>query len=81
LIEAYRTTNSIIVASEYSGVVGVPALYDHILFPQLIALSGDQGARGFLRTTTTPILLLPLPEAAVDLDTPEQYSSFLRSVR
>jgi molybdenum cofactor cytidylyltransferase len=80
LIEAYCSSSYAIVASEYSGVTGVPALYDRSVLPHLHSLSGDQGARHFLRTTHIPVLLLPLPEAALDLDTPEDYSSFVRSL-
>jgi len=80
LIEAYRSGTHTIVASEYSGIMGVPALYHRSHLPELLALTGDQGARHFLRTTTTPVLALPLPEAAVDLDTPEEYSSFMQSL-
>jgi molybdenum cofactor cytidylyltransferase len=80
IIEAYRSSSHLIVASEYGGIVGVPALYDRSLLPRFHALNGDQGARAFLRTTDIPTVLLPLPEAAVDLDTPDEYSSFLRSL-
>lgn len=80
LIEAYRSSTHTIVASVYSGITGVPALYHRSHLPQLLALTGDQGARQLLRTTTMPVLALPLPEAAVDLDTPEEYSSFLQSL-
>ena len=80
LIEAYRSSSYTVVASEYSGIAGVPALYDRSLFPQLQTLTGDQGARHILRSTNTPMMLLPLPEAAVDLDTPEEYSAFVRSL-
>jgi molybdenum cofactor cytidylyltransferase len=79
LIEAYRTGDFAIVASEYDGVPGVPAIYDRSVFPSLLGLSGDQGARQFLRSTDLSITRVPVPEAALDLDTPEEYTSFLKS--
>ena len=80
LIEAYRSGTHTIVASVYSGITGVPAIYHRSLLPHFLSLTGDQGARYFLRTTSVPVLAMPLPEAAVDLDTPEEYSSFLQSL-
>lgn len=81
IIDAYRSGPHTIVASGYSGIAGVPVLYDHMHLSRLEALSGDEGARTFLRATKTPILTLPVPEAALDLDTPEDYAAFVRSVR
>jgi len=35
LAEAWRTVGKRIIASEYAGVAGVPALFDRSLFPEL----------------------------------------------
>lgn len=38
-----------IAASSYAGVLGVPAAFSHDLFPRLMELEGDQGARDLIR--------------------------------
>lgn len=64
------------VACAYGGSLGVPALVPRRLFPDLLALRGDRGAK--------PILLreeaatLPFPEAESDLDTPEDLERIRR---
>ncbi len=78
IIDTYRSGTSLIVASTYNGITGVPALYDRSLLPHLKDLTGDQGARDFLRSQSHPTSLLPLPEATIDVDTPDDYASFLR---
>jgi molybdenum cofactor cytidylyltransferase len=60
-----------IVASFYAGLPGVPALFPRRLFAELKQLQGDSGARTLLRHART-IALVPWPDGAVDIDTPEQ---------
>lgn len=45
LIEEYDRTGKLIVASEYADTLGVPALFSHALFPVLMTLQADRGAR------------------------------------
>jgi molybdenum cofactor cytidylyltransferase len=60
------------VAAEYNGTLGVPALFRRELFGSLQSLDPANGARGLLRTHATPF---PLPEAAIDIDTPEDFET------
>lgn len=66
-----------IVAAEYNGTVGVPALFRRQLLPQLAALRGEGGAKPLLRDPR--IVRFPLSEAAVDIDTPEDFSKLKSS--
>ncbi|MBV9302853.1 MAG: nucleotidyltransferase family protein [Acidobacteriaceae bacterium] len=70
-----------IVAAEYSGTVGVPALFTREWFEALLALSPEEGARTLLRGGSTKIARFPLPEAAVDLDTREDFENFTSAVQ
>lgn len=58
------------VCASYAGHAGVPALFPRALFANLIALDGDTGARVMLQSLTAKITV-PMPEAAVDIDTVE----------
>ncbi len=64
--------DALIVASAYSGIMGVPALFKKALFPELLKLTGDEGARRILRAHEKETLAIPFPDAAFDLDEPGQ---------
>lgn len=73
LLDEFDTTSCRIVASEYAGTVGVPALFHRSLFPELLALSGDQGAKKILARYPDEIRTIPFPEGALDIDTAADY--------
>ncbi|HJW42979.1 MAG TPA: nucleotidyltransferase family protein [Geothrix sp.] len=63
-------------ACAYAGTLGIPAVLPRRLFPDLLALRGDRGAKAILlREQAAP---LPFPEGAQDLDTPEDLAPFRR---
>ena len=59
-----------IVASAYAGVLGVPAVFPRLVFPELLALRGDKGARALLVEPPCPLIALPFPGGEVDVDQP-----------
>lgn len=59
-----------VTASAYANRRGVPAYFPSRLFPQLLALTGDEGARTLLQIGAT----LPLPNGELDIDTPHHLS-------
>jgi molybdenum cofactor cytidylyltransferase len=71
LVEASRTAGKRIVASEYAGVVGVPALFDRSLLPELLALDGEEGARRVIARHADAVHRVPFPGGATDIDTPQ----------
>lgn len=64
-----------IVAAEYNGTLGVPALFRRELFVTLAGLPPEAGARHLLRESGFPVTAFPLPEAAMDIDTPEDFAA------
>jgi molybdenum cofactor cytidylyltransferase len=66
---------SAIVAAEYSGTLGVPALFKRELFAVLAALPPDAGARHLLRDSGFAVTAFSLPVAAMDIDTPEDFAA------
>ena len=74
LVAAFRqNAGAGIVAAAYHGTVGVPVLFSRAYFDELRALPDDAGAKPILRRHRDAVLPVPLPEAAVDIDTREQY--------
>ena len=65
LIAAHRATGRA-VASRYSDVAGVPAIFGGADYPALCGLSGDIGARGLCAASA----MIDWPEGAFDVDTP-----------
>ena len=62
-----------VVASEYEGTLGVPALFDRALFAELERLADGQGARGVLAAAAGSLHGVPFPGGAFDVDTPQDY--------
>jgi len=71
LLEAFSAQgSSVIAASGYAGVGGVPAVFPRAVFADLLALRGDHGARALLTQSPCPPTLLPFPGGEVDIDLP-----------
>jgi molybdenum cofactor cytidylyltransferase len=69
-----------IVAAQYSGSLGVPALFKPELFQALSSLRPEAGARSLFRNPDASVTPFPLPQAAVDIDTPEDLERFTSEV-
>jgi molybdenum cofactor cytidylyltransferase len=77
LVETYQKSRPPIIASAYevNGEVacGVPALFGRELFPELLALQGAEGAKRIIARHRDKTITLPTPEAAFDVDTPDDF--------
>lgn len=78
--ELLSTAGGPIVAAQYSGTIGVPALFTQELFGALSSLQPEAGARSLLRSSGADVTPFPLPEGAVDIDTPEEFENFIAGV-
>lgn len=76
LVAAYQSSNAPLVVSRWDDVLGVPALFDRALWPELRTLTGDEGARKIIRRHEKVAVGLPF-EGGLDLDTPQQVEDFL----
>ncbi len=70
LIRAWWSRPGKAAAAAYGSVVGVPAILPRTLWREARRLSGDTGARKLLRVGQT-VATVDMPEAAWDIDTPE----------
>ncbi len=68
LLEQLAEPGRRIVACSYAGTVGVPALFDRSLFPELAALAGPGGAKAVIRSHWAELTRWPWPDGAFDID-------------
>jgi len=71
LVAGWRRNPDSLVAASYSGIAGPPALFPRRCFGALGALRGDEGARLLLQRESDTLVRVPMPNAAVDIDQPE----------
>lgn len=79
LVESYRATQSLIVASAYADTLGVPALFDRSLFTELMTMGTNVGAKSLIEQYAGKVCQVPFPDGAINLDTPAQYQHFLKN--
>ncbi len=77
LVDTHRASGSPIVASEYEGIVGVPALFDRTLFDALTSLGGSEGARHVIARHRDSVRCVPFPGGGLDIDTPDDYAALV----
>lgn len=78
LIEAFSETQKPVIAGEYAETVGVPAIFARSLFDELLNLSADAGAKQIIKKYAASAGKIPVPEAAFDVDTREDYENLLK---
>ncbi|HVY66561.1 MAG TPA: nucleotidyltransferase family protein [Gammaproteobacteria bacterium] len=75
LLAAWQRHPAVPAAARYDNRAGVPAVLPRGSWRAVRALHGDSGARALLREAPS-LTLVDMPEAAVDLDTPEDVSAW-----
>ena len=72
---AHRKYPSQIIASRYAERLGVPILAPRSFFSELLALTGDMGARNLLRAQKNNLIEIPFPGGEWDIDAPEDIAA------
>lgn len=75
LIQTHQETGKPVVTSFYDNAAGPPALFHQSIFPELLLLSGDKGARKIVETHTGNVVHIPFPEGKYDIDTAEDFAT------
>ncbi|HEX9747751.1 MAG TPA: nucleotidyltransferase family protein [Methylomirabilota bacterium] len=82
LLAARRTSPKLIVAPRYRDGQGNPVLFKREIFPELLRLTGDQGARPIIQKEPARVewveLDLPMPP---DVDTQDDYEKIRANLR
>jgi molybdenum cofactor cytidylyltransferase len=72
LVTLQRQKGHAIVASEYAAATGIPAIFDKKLFPALLQLKGDAGAKKLIRQQDD-MATVSFPLGNIDIDTAADY--------
>lgn len=68
-------------AAAVDGLPAAPAILPRHWFARVMDLRGDEGARRLLRHASPAVTLVPMPDAAVDLDARQELGAFRRQAR
>lgn len=77
MIDIHKKTGKGIIASEYSGTTGTPALFTRKYFPALLALNGKEGAKKLFNRYKTDLETVTFEHGAIDIDTTADYNNLI----
>ena len=81
LIEEHQVRPRRIIVSDHGEAVGPPCLFPAEFYAELSQLSGATGARSVLQRHRDAVVTVQVPEAALDIDHPEDHVRALEAVR
>jgi molybdenum cofactor cytidylyltransferase len=82
LVGAYARSGASIVLPVYRGKRGNPVLFDRRLFPELMRIEGDVGAKSVVQKHGSEVMEVVVEDRGVllDVDTPREYDAALSSL-
>jgi molybdenum cofactor cytidylyltransferase len=79
LIAVQNETGKLIVASSYENTAGTPVFFHKTLFPDLLALQGDAGAKKVIMQHPGSVATVPFPRGHIDIDTTADYEALKKN--
>lgn len=80
LIQLQAEKRSPIAASFYANIAGTPAIFHQSVFPELLALKEDQGAKRIMLAREQELAKLQFDKGVLDIDTQEDYKQLLKEL-
>jgi molybdenum cofactor cytidylyltransferase len=77
LIATHQQTGKPIITCSYADTFGPPTLFHRSIFPELLQLSGDVGAKSILKQHAGNLEFVLFPEGNIDIDTQADYRKLL----
>lgn len=78
LVENFQATDSLVATSSYGETLGVPALFSCRLFPELLRLEADKGAKKIIYEHLENIVEITFKAGAIDIDTEQDYLNLMK---
>lgn len=75
LVQTNTETGKEVIACSYQDTLGTPALFHKTMFPELLALTGDEGAKKLIFRHQETVAMVLFPLGAIDIDTPADYTA------
>ncbi|HET9429565.1 MAG TPA: nucleotidyltransferase family protein [Chitinophagaceae bacterium] len=75
LITTHQETGKKIVSSSFGGMKGPPAFFHLQLFPELLQLKGDAGAKKVVEKYVSQVATVSFPGGPIDIDTAADYDA------
>jgi molybdenum cofactor cytidylyltransferase len=79
IIENYHHTGQPIIHCLYGDTSGPPTLFHKSLFPYLMELSGNQGAKKVVDMFPNQVTYIDFPKGKFDIDTQEDYRQLIQT--
>jgi molybdenum cofactor cytidylyltransferase len=71
MVQVFAKNKKPIVSCVYDEQLGVPMLFDKSIFPSLLTLKGEKGAKSILTYFENQISTIDFKEGIIDIDTPD----------
>lgn len=78
LIARQQATRAPVAAAAYGNTLGVPAVFDKAVLPELLQVQGQQGANRLIGSLGAAVAQVSFPAGLLDVDTPAQYAALLQ---
>ena len=75
LVSEHESTGAPIVASTYKNTKGTPAYFHASIFDELLAITGDAGAKKIVEKDAGRVSTIPFPQGHIDIDTIDDYNN------
>jgi molybdenum cofactor cytidylyltransferase len=79
MVRNFQLSNAPIVASFYGDTMGVPALFSRCIFPELMLLEADNGAKKIIYKHRENVIKIPFEVGSIDIDTEQDYLSLIKT--
>jgi molybdenum cofactor cytidylyltransferase len=79
LITKHEETKKTIVASAYQETTGTPVLFDKTFFQELLALTGQSGAKKIISQNPDSTIAISFPLGYIDIDTKDDYEALQKN--
>ena len=79
LVATHHQTKNPVVASVYEDTKGTPAFFDRDIFPELLLLKADKGAKQIINNHKDHMGLVSFPKGSRDIDTETDYVQLLQN--
>ena len=81
LIDAHHQTGKPIITCSYADTFGPPTFFHKSIFPDLLQLKGDVGARSVLQQHVKEVESIAFPTGSRDIDTKADYEELIKGIR